>query len=209
MYLKTILNNLLDKITENFTIKIISLVIAMLLWFYIKSLTTTNYEFYLPINYNGIAPNKVIVNQTSLPNYVLVRIKGNKEKVSKLLEIPKNSMYAVVDLTKTNQDNIYKVNLIIPEEMKKLQIQMYPNEVFVDIDEIVETNLPVVVRNSDKFVTIPDIVKVKTISRNLEKLSSVEIDVDPTKISDKIVLENTPFLVFYPQIITVSNTNLR
>ncbi|MEN2998683.1 MAG: hypothetical protein ABDH28_06590 [Brevinematia bacterium] len=200
---------MLDKITKNFTIKVISLLIAIGLWFYLKNLVTTSYEFYIPLNYTSLPPNKVIINQNTLPNYVLVKLRGNKEKISKVLEIPKASIHAFLDLSKPNDKNIYKVNITLPEEMKRLEIHVYPNEVFVDIDEIVETNLLVVVKNSADYIVTPSTVKVRTVSRNLEKLSSIEIEVDTTKSVDRVFLENTSFLVFFPQVLTVSNTNYK
>lgn len=207
MSLRNILNTLPDKISKNFPVKLISLVIAVLLWFYLKNFITTSYEFYVPLNYQGLYHNRVILNHNNLPKYVLMRVKGSKDNVSRILDISRTSIYAFVDLSVTNQKNLYKVNISLPEEMKKLQVDIHPKEVFVDIDEIVETNLPVVVKNSADYIVIPSNIVVRTISRNLGKLPRIEIEVDTTKNSDKISLENTTFLTFSPQVVFVSNTN--
>ncbi|MFN4245589.1 MAG: hypothetical protein ACK4F9_05505 [Brevinematia bacterium] len=208
MSLKTTLRNLLDRILENFALKVISLVISVLLWLYIKGLTSVSYDFYIPINYVGLPIDKIIVNQSMLPNYVMVKIKGEKNEVSKLFDVPKNSFYALVDLSKTNSGSKYRVNVTLPEIVKTLDIQIYPSEVFVDVDEIVETNIPVTVRNSEDYVVIPETVKVRTISRNLKNISKIELEVDLSKKVDKIVLQGYQFLTFIPDVVTVSNTNI-
>ncbi len=205
MSLKTTLNNMLGKITENFTIKFISLIIAVLLWFYIKNLTMAVYEFYIPLNYEGISYDSVIVNYRDLPNYVLIRVSGNKELISRITHLPKNSFYAIVDMSKTNKDKIYKVNVVLPEDIKNLKVEFFPSEVFVDLDVWVEKSVPVVIANSKDYVPIPDTVLVSTISRYVDGISNVEIFVDTSKNVDKVFLENTQFVRFYPQVVVVSN----
>ncbi len=207
MSLKTTLSNLVDKVLDNLILKVISLFIAVLLWFYIKGITNTEYDFYLPLNYVGLPFDKVIVNQSSLPKYALVKVKGERERVSKLLELPKNSIYALVDLSKINVKNLYKVEVVLPEDMKSFDVQVYPSELFVDIDDIVETNLAIVVKNSKDYVVIPNVVQVRTISRNLKSMTNLELEVDVNKKFDKLSLQNYPFVTFIPDFVIVSNTN--
>ncbi|MCX8029199.1 MAG: hypothetical protein N2712_04300 [Brevinematales bacterium] len=200
---------MLDKLLDDIFLKVISLVLAVFIWLYLKNLISTTYEFYLPLNYRGLSQDKVIVNQNELPNYILVKIKGNKEDVSKILNIPKNSIYAFVDLSVISPKSTYQVKLVLPEEIKRLEVSIFPEEIFIDLDMIVETNLPIVILNSDRYQTFPKEVRVKTLSRNVPKLSAIELLVDTNKSYDRIILEGDNFTVFYPQVIFVSNIGIR
>lgn len=206
MSLRTILKTSLDKITHNLPLKLLSVVLAFIVWFYLKNITTDSYEFYIPINYRGLSPDTTIVNHNNIPNYVLVKITGSKEKLSKILELPRHSIYAYVDLSVQSPNGIYQVKLVLPDEMKNLQLYTSPKEVLIDIDKLVETNLSVEVANSPYYYVFPNEVKVKTISRNIPKLTTIRINVDTNSTSGTVVLENTEFLSYYPNVLFFSNT---
>ncbi|MCS7299437.1 MAG: hypothetical protein RMJ37_05715 [Spirochaetia bacterium] len=209
MSLRTILRTSLDKITHNLPLKLLSLVLAFIVWFYLKNITTDSYEFYIPINYRGLPPDATIVNHNNIPNYVLVKITGSKEKLSKILELPRHSIYAYVDLSVQRPNSIYEVKLVLPDEMKNLELYTSPKEILVDIDKLVETNLSVEVANSPYYYVFPNEVKIRTISRNIPKLTTIRVSIDTNSTSGTVVLENTEFLSYYPNVLFFSNVSKR
>lgn len=207
MSLKITLKNLLGKVKQNIGLKIISLIIAIVLWFYLKNLITSFYEFYIPINYENMPSGSVILNAYSLPNYVLVKIKGDKKRISEFLNLPKNSVYAVVDLSRPIARNKYKVELFYPYKDTKIFMEYFPNEIFVDMDYLTNISVPVRILNSYDYIAIPSNVSVTLPSRNASSVRSLDISVDTNLLVYEISLVNDSLIKYYPDKIILSNTN--
>ncbi|MGB9621066.1 MAG: hypothetical protein ACPL4C_01340 [Brevinematia bacterium] len=197
MSLKNTLKNLLGKIKHNAGLKLISFIIAVVLWFYLKNLIISSYEFYIPLNYENLPPKGIILNANSLPNYVLLKLKGDKKKISEFLNLPKNSIYAVVDLSNSIGKNKYKA----------ISIEYFPSDVFVDIDYLTNIVVPVEILNSSNYVSIPNNVVVTLPSRNVDEFRRIEVLANTNLEVYELPLLGNYFIKYYPEKLIISNTN--
>ncbi|MGC8766931.1 MAG: hypothetical protein ACP5PT_02015 [Brevinematia bacterium] len=207
MSLKNTLKNLLGKIKHNAGLKLISFIIAVVLWFYLKNLIISSYEFYIPLNYENLPPKGIILNANSLPNYVLLKLKGDKKKISEFLSLPKNSIYAVVDLSNSIGKNKYKVKIFYPYEDKSISIEYFPSDVFVDIDYLTNIVVPVEILNSSNYVSIPNNVVVTLPSRNVDEFRRIEVLANTNLEVYELPLLGNYFIKYYPEKLIISNTN--
>jgi len=207
MSLKSTLKNLVDKIFENWDVKLISFLIALGLWFYIKSLNTNEYEIYIPVYYANMPSNYVIVNSNDLPKYVLLKVNSVRKNSFDITKIKNEDIIAIVDLSKGSKDGKYKITLSKPLPSNSVSYSLVPSEIFIDLDTITNTIIKVI-PNNENYISIPSSVIVYFPSRMSNQIKDVYVSAQSNnKGLTEIQLPSNNFIKYEPSKIYLSNTN--
>jgi len=207
MSLRSTLKNLVDKVFENWEVKLISLLIAVGLWFYIKNLNISEYEVYIPVYYANLPSNCVIINSNEIPKYVSLKINSYGKGFFDSSKIKDENIVAIVDLSKKVKDGNYKVTLSKPLPSDNLTYSINPSEIYVNID-VVTNKLVKVVPNDSNYVSIPSEVFVYFPSKMSNKVSNVFVNVQETaKEFFEVQLPSNELIRYEPSIVYLSNTN--
>jgi YbbR domain-containing protein len=122
-------------ITKNPTIKVISLVLAIILWVFVKSKSGGEVGLVVPLEFYRV-PSRLIVTTVS-DEAINVRITGS---VIQLQRLPSREMRARVDLSRarpgTNSFDILPDNFTISKSLDITQIS--PSSVKVELDHVLE-----------------------------------------------------------------------
>jgi len=122
-------------ITKNPTLKIISLVLALILWVFVKSKSGGEVGLVVPLEFYRV-PSNVIVTQVT-DEAINVRFNGSFMQLERL---PSREIRARIDLSRarpgTNSFDILPDNFNIPRGLKVTQIS--PSSVKVELDRVME-----------------------------------------------------------------------
>jgi YbbR domain-containing protein len=122
-------------ITKNTTIKVISLVLAIILWVFVKSKSGGEVGLVVPLEFYRV-PSRLIVTTVS-DEAINVRITGS---VIQLQRLPSREMRARIDLSRarpgTNSFDILPDNFNISKSLDITQIS--PSSVKVELDHVLE-----------------------------------------------------------------------
>jgi YbbR domain-containing protein len=122
-------------ITKNPTLKVISLILAIILWLFVKSKSESEVGLVVPLEFFR-CPSSLIVTQVS-EDTINVRIMG---PLSQLERFPTREGRARIDLSNaqagTNTFDIIPDNFNIPKALKITQIS--PSSVKVEIDRVMD-----------------------------------------------------------------------
>jgi YbbR domain-containing protein len=122
-------------ITKNTTIKIISLILAIILWVFVKSKSGGEVGLVVPLEFYRVPANLIVTNVTD--EAINVRITGS---VIQLQRLPTREMRARIDLSRarpgTNSFDILPDNFNISKALDITQIS--PSSVKVDLDHVLE-----------------------------------------------------------------------
>ena len=207
MSFRSTLKNLVDRLVENWEIKVISLLIAVGLWFYIKNLNVSEYEVYIPVHYTNLPSNFVILNYKELPKYASLKIKTFKSEAFSASEMKYDSIVAIVDLSKSTKDGKYKVMLSRPLPSSGLTYSISPSEVYVDIEVLTNTFINVV-PSDENYISIPDKVVVYFPLRESNKVSNFSVSIEETnRRLMEIYLPSNENIRYDPSKVYLSNTN--
>jgi YbbR domain-containing protein len=123
-------------ITKNPTLKIISLVLALILWVFVKSKSGGEVGLVVPLEFYRV-PSNVIVTQVT-DEAINVRVNGSFMQLERL---PTREIRARIDLSRarpwTNSFDILPDNFNIPRGLKVTQIS--PSSVKVELDRVMES----------------------------------------------------------------------
>jgi YbbR domain-containing protein len=123
-------------ITKNPTLKIISLILAVILWVFVKSKSGGEVGLVVPLEFYRV-PSNVIVTQVS-DEAINVRVNGSFMQLERL---PSREIRARIDLSRarpgTNSFDILPDNFNIPRGLKVTQIS--PSSVKVELDRVMES----------------------------------------------------------------------
>jgi YbbR domain-containing protein len=123
-------------ITKNPTLKIISLILAIILWVFVKSKSGGEVGLVVPLEFYRV-PSNVIVTQVS-DEAINVRVNGSFMQLERL---PSREIRARIDLSRarpgTNSFDILPDNFNIPRGLKVTQIS--PSSVKVELDRVMES----------------------------------------------------------------------
>jgi YbbR domain-containing protein len=207
MSLRSTLKNLVDKVFENWEVKLMSLLIAVGLWFYIKNLNISEYEVYIPVYYANLPSNYVIINSNEIPKYVSLKINSSRKGFFDSSKIKDENIVAIVDLSKKVKDGNYKVTLSKPLPSDNLTYSINPSEIYVNID-VVTNKLVKVIPNDSNYVSIPSEVFAYFPSKMSNKVSNVFVNVQKTaKEFFEVQLPSNELIRYEPSIVYLSNTN--
>ncbi|HPG30113.1 MAG TPA: CdaR family protein [bacterium] len=129
-------------IFENWHLKLLAVLIAFLLWFYVASQKSVQYDYTAALKYQNIPKNLVLLNDGNTVNSVKVVLQGPKNISNysiKNLEIPVNLNNSVYG---KNNIRIFTAGINLPEGFKLVEI--IPDEIAVFLDKKIERKLTVV-----------------------------------------------------------------
>jgi YbbR domain-containing protein len=122
-------------ITKNTTIKVISLILAIILWVFVKSKSGGEVGLVVPLEFYRV-PSRLIVTTVS-DEAINVRITGS---VIQLQRLPSREMRARIDLSRarpgTNSFDILPDNFNISKSLDITQIS--PSSIKVELDHVLE-----------------------------------------------------------------------
>jgi YbbR domain-containing protein len=122
-------------LTKNTTIKIISLILAIILWVFVKSKSGGEVGLVVPLEFYRVPSSLIVTNVTD--EAINVRITGS---VIQLQRLPTREMRARIDLSRarpgTNSFDILPDNFNISKALDITQIS--PSSVKVDLDHVLE-----------------------------------------------------------------------
>ncbi len=151
--------------TKNPVLKIISLILAVILWLFVKSERTGEIGLVIPVELSGLSSRLIVTNVTD--ETVNVRINGPLSQLERLVT---KEIRARVDLSRSqpgpNSFEIRPENVNVPQGLKLSQIS--PSSVGVELDRV-----------ADKIVHVKAVVKGKP----AEGHRVVTISVDPPYVN--------------------------
>jgi YbbR domain-containing protein len=189
-------------ISHNAGLKVVSLVLAICAWFFVKGITSD----WRPIN--GVpleikAKPGLTVLATSAAT-VNVTVRGTREDVR---QVSQQDLSAVVDLTGDDRRGPITVRLSPSSVRHSRRVQVTevdPAEVTVNVDEMVERDLAVQPQfggelppnlSVERVITQPETVKVKgpkTLLKGMANIATLPIDVTGRRTSFRERVELTP-----------------
>jgi YbbR domain-containing protein len=182
--------------------KLVSLVLATCTWFFVKGVTSDS-RVIEGVTVEVKARPGLTVLQTSAST-IAVKVRGTREDVR---QVSRQDLSAVVDLTKDNRFGPITVKLT-PKSVRysrRVQItEIDPPEVTVNVDEMIERELPVQPQlagempsslSIERVVTDPETVKVKgpkMLLTGMTSIATLPIDVTGRRTSFRERVELTP-----------------
>jgi YbbR domain-containing protein len=122
-------------ITKNPTLKIISLILAVILWVFVKSKSGGEVGLVVPLEFYRVPSNAIVTQVTE--EVINVRLNGSFLQLERL---PAREIRARIDLSRarpgTNSFDILPHNFNIPQGLKVTQIS--PSSVKVELDRVME-----------------------------------------------------------------------
>ncbi len=136
---------ILAEIIKNKSIvpKLVSILLAVILWAYITSAKSGDVRFKLPVTYTGL-DEKYIVSKVS-HKFVMVEVSGNKDD---LKNISSKNIKLLVDLSKSipGESKPFAIQYQKIDFTDDLKIGLYPEEVKVFIEKKIERNVKIIPR---------------------------------------------------------------
>ncbi len=210
------MRKLIKLITNNFTYKMLAVLIAVFLWFFAHSEKTSEVTLKIPILINNMPADEVIIND--IPGYIEVTLSGPSSSV---FNYANSKPVYRINLIKTDVGNyifnISPAEFNLPSGIKIDTI--YPNSINISLDRIVSRTVDVgvsIVGNPPDhhelkgIITEPDKVTVigpSTIISNISVIMTIPVDI--SKFRDTITLmvplstSNYKMVTVQPQAIVV------
>lgn len=155
----------MNVITKNPTLKVISLILAIILWVFVQSKSGGEVGLVVPLEFYRVPTNLIVTHVTD--EAINVRINGS---VMQLQRLPTREIRARIDLSRarpgTNSFDILPDNFNIPKVLEVTQIS--PSSVKVELDRVI-----------DKIVHVKALVK----GRPARGHRVLKISVDPPYIN--------------------------
>lgn len=191
--------------TSNAGLKIVSLVLAMFTWLFVKGITSDSRTIEgVPLELRIKPGFAVLQTNASAVNVV---IRGTREDVR---QVSRQDLSAVVDLTRDERSGLIAAKLTprMIRHSRRVQVtEITPAEVLINFEEMGTRELPVEPQFSgelasglaiERVVTKPEAVEVKgpkTLLTRISKLSTLPIDVTGRHTSFRERVELTPLQI--------------
>jgi YbbR domain-containing protein len=192
----------MQSLTSNGGLKVIALVLAICTWFFVKGITS-DWRTIEGVPLEVRVKSGLTALKTSV-SAVNVTVRGTREDVR---QVSRQDLSAVVDLTRDPRRGLIAVELTpkAVRHSRRVQVtQVDPAEVTVNVDELVERELPVQPQFTgelppglaiERVITKPDKITVKgpeTMLNNMSALNTLPIDVTGRRTSFRERVELTP-----------------
>jgi YbbR domain-containing protein len=189
-------------ISNNATLKVVSLVLAIFTWFFVQRITS-DWRTIKDVPLEVKAKTGLTVLQTK-PSTVNVTVRGTREDVR---QVSLQDLSAVVDLTGDDHRGPITVHLSplsVRASRRVRVIEIVPAEVTVNVDEMIVRDLPVQPQfggelpsgfSVERIITQPETVKVKgpkTLLSGMSTIATLPIDVTGRRTSFRERVELTP-----------------
>ena len=165
-----------DLLLNNITLKVMALIFAVVLWFFVVGEKGTEIGFLVPLELKGIPEGFVITNEVK--NLVEVRLSGPR---TLLTSLSPGEMRISIDLSKAHRGrNTFRIlpdRIRVPRGIKVTGVR--PDSITIVLERLVTTNVPVkpnlVGRPAQGFVVKgvsvePNEVSVTGIRRSLRRI---------------------------------------
>ncbi|MGA2220407.1 MAG: CdaR family protein [Verrucomicrobiia bacterium] len=192
----------LQWLTSNSGLKLVSLVLATAIWFFVKGVTS-DWRIIDGVPLEIKAKPGLTVLQTSAST-INVTVRGTREDVR---QVSRQDLSAVVDLTRNERtgEMIVKLSPRSIHHSRRVQVvQVEPSEITVNIDQLVERELPVQPQFTGELpfgvvvgrvLTKPETVKLrgpKVVLDSLSGAATLPIDLTGRRTSFRERVELTP-----------------
>ncbi len=134
---------------ENWKLKLLSLVLAVMLWFIVFFIGEMKKEISIPVSLNGLGKEYVVMKKDT--DKVDVTLQG---RVSVLKDVKDSDIKASLNLSDVKEgENVFSItksNIQIPRGVQIGQIK--PSAIKVDIDKVIEKRVKTVVKIDRKWI---------------------------------------------------------
>lgn len=182
-------------VTNNYVYKILSVLIAIFLWFFAQSEKTSEVTLKVPVVINAMPAGEVII--TDVPQYIELTLSGPS---SALFSYANSKPFYRINLSKTGGGNyIFNVSPSEFDLPNRLKIDsVYPNNITISLDRMVSRTVDVgvsIVGNPPAHTafkgieTEPDKVMItgpSTIISNINVVMTIPVDI--SKFQNNIAL---------------------
>jgi len=202
--------------SENLGVKLVSLVLAYILWFFVVGEKEEEVGFMVVPLYKGLPENMVMI-ETS-PAAIGVRVKGPKTFVH---NVNASDIQAEIDLSKvaggTNSVTVNADDISAPRGVKVVRVT--PGSVTVEMEELVTAVLPINVKLSGKLpegYTIsevnvtPKVARIRGVRGKVEKLQGIDtapVNIEgltaPVSVMSRLVADKKDISTIDPQEVEV------
>ena len=202
-------------LTRNWLEKVVSLLLAMLLWVYVTGQEKSEMSFTVPLELTNIPSNMEIINEP--PAYITIRVRGNSHI---LTNIKPGKIKVVLDLSKLkvgkNTFNITRESVILPRGLTVTKVS--PTTIIIKAEKVVEKQVKVRlrakgIRKAWKVSLDPPMVTLQGVRSQIRKVRSIKtkpIDLtnmvlEPGKTLKRIVELEPPGkgIYLFPDRVTV------
>ena len=192
-------------LTSNPGLKIVSLVLAMFTWVFVKGITSDSRTIEgVPLEVRAKPGLAVLQSNVSTVNVV---VRGTREDVR---QVSRQDLSAVVDLTRDERRGLISIKLTprVVRHSRRVQVsEVDPSEVVINLDEMITRELPVEPQLTgelasglaiERVVTKPEVIEAKGPKTSLSKVSKITtlpIDVTGRRTSFRERVELTPLQI--------------
>ena len=189
-------------LSNNAGLKVVSLVLAVCTWFFVKGITSDSRTINgVPLEIKAKAGLTILQTSASTVN---VTVRGTREDVR---QVSVQDLSAVVDLTHDERRGAITVRLspLSVRHSRRVQVtDVDPADVTVNVDEMIERELPVQPQfggelppnlSIERVITEPETVKEKgprTLLTGMANIPTLPIDVTGRRTSFRERVELTP-----------------
>jgi hypothetical protein len=170
--------NLNKYVLENWKLKLLSVVLATMLWFVVFLIGETKKEISVPVSITNLSKDYVIV-KIDIPK-IDIALKG---RVSVLKDVKEGDVRASLNASDVREGenilNMAKNNIQIPRGVQIADIR--PSSIKMDVDRIIEKKVKVSARLDRRWMgeyevksVLPDYVTITGPKRILEQKTSIE-----------------------------------
>lgn len=182
------------------TVKLISIVFAIFLWFFVldSSNPVSSVDLNIPLkveNESVLKEKGIIIKNKSFPRNVSVSLKGRKSKIS---NIGLNDFEAILDLSKVNDTDTKLLYVEIYSNKEGVSIEgVTPRVIELELEKIGENPFPVKVitmgkpKESYKIISInaiPGTVSIEATDTIIKSIGEVRTYVDVNNLSNDLVI---------------------
>ncbi|MBO4404638.1 MAG: YbbR-like domain-containing protein [Treponema sp.] len=187
-----------ERITENFAVKIICLIIAVFIFFFHELSSLETKTLAVPLDVRSLGDTVVLSGLEETP-FIKVRIRGKKDDIASISE---NDLEAFVDITTAEGKGSFKFPVFISKDsrisaIEALEIKISPETVNLELDEVFSKlvdiepsviGVPSYGYEKAAFSSNPKRVKISGPRTLVEKISALSAqDVDITGASSDVV----------------------
>ncbi len=188
---------MLKLITENWALKLISLVFALMLWFFIMGERRLEVSYRVPLELQNLPRELMVANE--IPSMVDVRISGPR---TLLMKVSPNDISITVDLTGLRPGltsfRRLEERLNLPSGLRVTRLS--PSFIDVRLERIQQKTVPITISLTGEPMTgfqvgsvraVPDQVVIEGSENELKNISNVttdEIDLDGVNSSFSVIV---------------------
>ncbi len=202
-------------LTKNWLEKLISLLLAVLLWVYVTGQEKSEMSFTVPLELTNIPPNMEIINEP--PAYITIRVRGNSHI---LTNVKPGKIKVVLDLSHLkegkNTFTLTRKSVILPRGLVVTKIN--PTSVVIKAEKVVEKQVKVRlqakgIKDAWKVSLDPPLVTLQGVKSQIRKVRVVKtrpvdftnVVLEPGKTLKRVVELEPPGkgIYLFPNRVTV------